>query len=146
MVNNNNNVVGDKTVRIRTTAGERGKSTTKVLLNRSKPIFRASSYTSGSSNSSVSSQATEEMSLTESSSSTDSAAFGKRLPSHHRTPILITHPRITADLPRRLYTGGVNNNGGDMSDGVNQWKERKREERRLAERRAFLESQMRRLS
>ena len=104
--NNNNNNINDKTLKLRTT--ENGttrqsstKSTTKVILNRSKPIFRASSYTSGSSNSSVSSQATEEMSLTESSSSTDSA-FGKRV--HHRTPILITHPRITADLPRRLYT------------------------------------------
>ena len=118
------------------------KSTTKVILNRSRPLHRTVSYNSASSNSSVSSQATEETSLNSSSSSTESS-IGKRL---HRTPVLITHPRITAELPRRLSNN--NNIGSDgSSDGiVGQWKERKREEKRLAERRAFLESQMRRLS
>ena len=123
------------------------KSTTKVILNRSRPLHRTVSYNSASSNSSVSSQATEETSLTSSSSSTESS-IGKRL---HRTPVLITHPRITAELPRRLNNSNNNNNNNNVkessSDGiVSQWKERKREEKRLAERRAFLESQMRRLS
>jgi hypothetical protein len=121
------------------------KSTTKVILNRSRPLHRTVSYNSASSNSSVSSQATEETSLTSSSSSTESS-IGKR---PHRTPVLITHPRITAELPRRLNNNNNNNNNVNesSSDGiVSQWKERKREEKRLAERRAFLESQMRRLS
>ena len=150
--NNNNNIIkGTKVISDRRLSND--SSTNKVPVpakGRSRTLLRASSYNSGSSNSSVSSQATEEISLTDSSSSTDSSAFGKRTHSH-RTPVLITHPRITADLPRRVYNGG---NGGvgvgvinDFGDGVvSQWKERKREEKRLAERRAFLESQMRRLS
>jgi hypothetical protein len=41
----------------------------------------------------------------------------------------------------------INNNNNEFSDdAMTQWKERKREEKRLAERRAFLETQMRRLS
>lgn len=76
-------------------------------------------------------QAPEETSLTSSSSSTDS--INLKRPSQ-RTPVVITHPGITVDI-------------GLASDGaVNQWKERKREEKRLCERRAFLQSQMRRLS
>ena len=154
--NNNNNIIkGTKVSVDRRPSND--SSTNKVPVPakfRSRTLLRASSYNSGSSNSSVSSQATEEISLTDSSSSTDSSAFGKRTHSH-RTPVLITHPRITADLPRRVYTGSSsvgnvgNGVGGvnDFTDGVvSQWKERKREEKRLAERRAFLQSQMRRLS
>ena len=49
--------------------------------------------------------------------------------------IVINHPRISADV---LMT--------NPEDAHTLWKQRKREEKRLSERRAFLQSQMRRLS
>ena len=90
------------------------------------PLNRKSSRNSLSSNSSVSSQTTED-------SLSSNGLLMKRLTSgrplvHHR------HPSVVADVMSPL----------DESPYFLQWKLRKREEKKLRERRSFLEQQMRR--
>ena len=106
-------------------AGNIGQ-TSKARRSSIPPLNRKSSRNSLSSNSSVSSQTTED-------SLSSNGLLMKRLTSgrplvHHR------HPSVVADVMSPL----------DESPYFLQWKLRKREEKKLRERRSFLEQQMRR--
>ena len=131
-------------------------------------LHRKNSRNSLSSNSSVSSQTTEDGTLTSgigssksgsgfessgsgtSSNSVNCRRYNSSSRNNREPPIIHRHPSVVADV--------ISNNpgnpwsfpgipGGDESEEnphFLQWKKRKREEKRLRERKSFLEQQMRR--